>query len=113
MGSGRIAAIGATAQQPPVPFVLEADGTARAAANTARRWMGAHRVPADFPAAQLVTPTQVVYTAADGMTVHAQALHAARRWCGRSRRSCTSMAARRGRCCSAGTMATTTGTRMR
>lgn len=72
MGSGRIAAIGATAQQPPVPFVLEAAGTARAAANTARRWMGADRVPADFPAAQLVTPTQVVYTAADGMTVHAQ-----------------------------------------
>ncbi len=72
MSTGRIVAIGATAQRPPVPFLLDAAGDARAAANTPRRWIGADRVPADFPAAQLVTPKAVVYQAADGMTVHAQ-----------------------------------------
>jgi len=92
MGSGRIAAIGATAQRPPVPFVLDASGDAsgnasgdalgnasgdaardaRAVASTPRRWMGADRVPADFPTDRLVTPTQVVFTAPDGMRIHAQ-----------------------------------------
>jgi len=72
LSSGRIAAIGGTAQKPPVPFVLEAAGDARAAANTPRRWLGESQVPADFPAAQLVVPTQVIYKAADGTTVHAQ-----------------------------------------
>ena len=62
--SGAIAAIGATAQQPPVPFVLKADGS--------RIAMGADQVPADFPTARLVTPKQVIITAADGMRFHAQ-----------------------------------------
>lgn len=72
MASGRIAAIGATAQRPPVPFVLDAAGDARPRADTPRRWLGADRVPADFPAARLVTPKQVIYTASDGVRVHAQ-----------------------------------------
>lgn len=72
MSTGRIAAIGGTAQKPPVPFVLDAAGDARAAANTPRRWLGESRVPADFPTAQLVVPRQVIYKAADGTTVHAQ-----------------------------------------
>ena len=63
LGSGKVAAIGATAQRPPVPMVLE---------GAAPRWIGADRVPADFPAAQLVTPKQVTYRASDGVTVHAQ-----------------------------------------
>ena len=62
--SGAIAAIGATAQQPPVPFVLKADGS--------RIAMGADQVPADFPTDRLVTPKQVIITAADGMRFHAQ-----------------------------------------
>ena len=63
LGSGRIAAIGATAQRPPVPMVLD---------GATPRWIGADRVPADFPTAQLVIPKQVTYRASDGVTVHAQ-----------------------------------------
>ncbi len=72
MSTGRIAAIGGTAQKPPVPFVLEATGDTRAAANTPRRWLGESQVPADFPTAKLVVPKQVIYKAADGTTVYAQ-----------------------------------------
>ncbi len=72
MSTGRIAAIGGDAQRPPVPFVLEAAGDARPRPNTPRRWLGEALVPADFPARQLVQPRQVVYKAADGVTVHAQ-----------------------------------------
>ncbi len=72
LGSGRIVAIGATAQRPPVPFVLDAAGDARPRADTPRQWMGADRVPADFPMTHLVTPKQVIYTASDGQRVHAQ-----------------------------------------
>ena len=72
LSNGRIAAIGGTAQRPPVPFVLEAAGDARAAANTPRRWLGESQVPADFPSSQLVVPKQVIYKSVDGLTVHAQ-----------------------------------------
>lgn len=63
LGSGRIAGIGATAQRPPLPMVLE---------GSTPRWIAADRVPADFPTTQLVTPTSVTYTASDGVRVHAQ-----------------------------------------
>lgn len=63
LASGRIAAIGATAQRAPVPFVLGGE---------TRTWIGDTQVPADFPAQQLVTPKQVIYTASDGVRVHAQ-----------------------------------------
>jgi dipeptidyl aminopeptidase/acylaminoacyl peptidase len=62
--SGAIAAIVATAQQPPVPAVLVPGG--------APRLLTADRVPSDFPAAQLVTPRAVTFRAADGVLVHAQ-----------------------------------------
>ncbi len=57
--------IGATAQKPPVPAVMPIEG-----GNV--RWIGAERIPADFPTAQLVTPRKVVYKAPDGVEVHAQ-----------------------------------------
>jgi dipeptidyl aminopeptidase/acylaminoacyl peptidase len=63
LGSGRIAGIGATAQRPPLPMVLD---------GRTPRWIAADRVPADFPATQLVTPTSVTYTASDGVRVYAQ-----------------------------------------
>lgn len=63
MGSGRIAAIGATAQRAPVPMVLD---------GATPRWIGADRVPEEFPAARLVTPKQVTYRASDSVLVHAQ-----------------------------------------
>lgn len=62
--SGTIAAIVATAQQPPVPAVLVPGG--------APRLLGADRVPGDFPATQLVTPRAVRFRAVDGVTVYGQ-----------------------------------------
>lgn len=64
LNSGKVAAIGATAQRPPLPMVLEG-------ARHTPRWIGADLVPADFPAAKLVTPTTAIYQASDGVTVHA------------------------------------------
>lgn len=65
-GDGKsIAFIGATAQQPPVPAVMPME-------RGSVRWIGAERIPADFPSAQLVIPRKVVYKAPDGVRVHAQ-----------------------------------------
>ena len=63
-----IAYIGATAQRPPLPMLIPATGTSR----TGTRVLGAERIPADFPAAQLVTPRKVVFRAPDGVEVHGQ-----------------------------------------
>jgi dipeptidyl aminopeptidase/acylaminoacyl peptidase len=60
-----LAFIGATAQRPPLVTVMPLDGGAQ-------RQLAADRIPADFPSAQLVTPTQVVFRAPDGVMVHAQ-----------------------------------------
>jgi dipeptidyl aminopeptidase/acylaminoacyl peptidase len=64
-----IAFIGATAQRPPLPMVMPADGGAA-------RTIGEDRIPADFPTARLVVPRQVVYEAPDGVKVHAQLFEA-------------------------------------
>ena len=65
-GDGRfVAHVGATAQRPPLPAVIPADGGAT-------RLLAQDRVPAEFPTAQLVTPRQVVFKSPDGVTVHAQ-----------------------------------------
>jgi dipeptidyl aminopeptidase/acylaminoacyl peptidase len=60
-----LAFLGATAQRPPLPVVMGFDGGPP-------RTLGADRIPADFPTAQLVTPRQVVFQASDGVTVHGQ-----------------------------------------
>jgi dipeptidyl aminopeptidase/acylaminoacyl peptidase len=60
-----IAFIGATAQRPPLPAVMPVAGGAP-------KWLGADRIPADFPTAQLVTPRAVTFRAPDGLLVHAQ-----------------------------------------
>ena len=65
-----VAYLSATPQRPPLPTVLAlGDG---AVPNGAARLLAEDRIPRDFPAARLVTPTQVVYDAADGVKVHAQ-----------------------------------------
>lgn len=65
-GNGRsIAFIGATARRPPLPAVIPVDGGEV-------RWIGENRIPDDFPMAELVVPEQVVFTAPDGVEVHAQ-----------------------------------------
>ena len=60
-----VAFLAATPQNPPLPTVM-------AFAGGARRALGGDRIPADFPAAQLVTPTAVSWKAPDGVTVHGQ-----------------------------------------
>ena len=62
---GTLAYIGATAQRPPLPSVMPFAGGAA-------RTLAADRLPADFPTQQLVTPTQVILEAPDGVTAHAQ-----------------------------------------
>jgi dipeptidyl aminopeptidase/acylaminoacyl peptidase len=61
-----LAFIGATPQTPPLPTVMPFR------MGGARRALGADRVPADFPTAQLVTPTPVTWKASDGVTVYGQ-----------------------------------------
>ena len=61
--------VSATHARPPVVTAMPfAGGTSRL--------VGADRIPADFPAARLVTPRQVVYEAPDGTPVHAQLFEA-------------------------------------
>ena len=68
LGDGvSLAFIGATAQRPPLPAVLPLSGTLASA-----RWLGADRIAADFPTAQLVTPRRVVFRSADGLEIHGQ-----------------------------------------
>ncbi len=66
LGDGAtLAFLSATPQRPPLPAVMQlAGGTSRL--------LGADRIPADFPTAQLVTPRAVSYTSEDGVLVHAQ-----------------------------------------
>lgn len=60
--------ISATAQRPPLPAVLPI-----AAGRRARpQLLGAERIPGDYPTDRLVTPRQVVFRSADGVTVHGQ-----------------------------------------
>ena len=73
----RIAFISATAQRPP----LVATMAAREAGSP--RLLGADRIPADFPAARLVTPRAVSFRAADGVEVHAQLFQAQNAYSGR------------------------------
>lgn len=63
--------IGATAQRPPLPVVMPADGGNQ-------RLLGEDRIPADFPTKQLVVPLKVVYKAPDGIEVHGQLFEGAR-----------------------------------
>jgi len=67
-GDGRhVAFIGATAQRPPLPMAMAFAG-GRAPPVT----IAADRIPAGFPAAQLVTPRKITFRAPDGLTVHGQ-----------------------------------------
>jgi len=59
-----LAFIGATAQRPPLPAVAQQGSPIV--------WIGADRIPADYPTAQLVTPKKVVFKSPDGLEVHGQ-----------------------------------------
>src|SRR6266550_1757734 len=70
-GDGRtLVFISATPQRPPLPATREFT-TSRGAA----RAIGADHIPSDFPTG-LVTPKQVVFRSADGLTIHAQLFEA-------------------------------------
>ena len=65
-GDGKqIVFIGATAQRPPLPSLMPADGGKP-------QTLGVNLIPADFPSTQLVIPRKVIYKAPDGVEVHAQ-----------------------------------------
>jgi dipeptidyl aminopeptidase/acylaminoacyl peptidase len=60
-----VAFLAAGAQKPPAPAVMSLSGGAS-------RPIGADRLPADFPAIQLVTPELVSFRASDGVEAHGQ-----------------------------------------
>lgn len=64
-GTGRLVFISATAQRPPLPTVMSADGKRSIL-------LAENRIPAGFPTRRLVTPKQVTFKASDGLLVHAQ-----------------------------------------
>ncbi|HEX6613871.1 MAG TPA: DPP IV N-terminal domain-containing protein, partial [Rhodanobacteraceae bacterium] len=64
-----IAFIDAGAQQPPLVATMHDDGSDR-------RLLQPDLVPNDFPAARLITPESVSFTAADGTRVHGQLFRA-------------------------------------
>ena len=61
-----LAFISATAQRPPLPAILQFNGVS----NTVQL-LGEELMPANFPNDKLITPTQVIFKSADGVTVHA------------------------------------------
>jgi dipeptidyl aminopeptidase/acylaminoacyl peptidase len=73
-GDGKyIVYLGATAQRPPLPTVMPADGGKSGKSLP----LAEDRIPSDFPVAQLVIPKKVVYKAPDGVEVHGQLFEAA------------------------------------
>jgi len=73
--------LSATPQRPPLPAVLNIDGgpafqtidgQAGTAADKGWKLLCQDKIPADFPQDRLVTPKQVIFTAPDGVVIHAQ-----------------------------------------
>jgi len=62
--NGTLAVLRADAQRPLRPAIVESDGQMRD--------MAPQMMPKDFPADKLVTPKQVIFSAADGMQIHGQ-----------------------------------------
>jgi dipeptidyl aminopeptidase/acylaminoacyl peptidase len=60
---GKIVCLGSTATSPAMPYAIAAQG---------RDMIAKSALPADFPAAQLVTPRQAIFKAEDGWEIHAQ-----------------------------------------
>lgn len=58
-----IVCLGSTATSPAMPYQVSAKG---------REMIAKESVPADFPAASLVTPKQVIFRSEDGLTLHGQ-----------------------------------------
>ena len=61
--AGKVVCLGSTATTPAMPYVINSHG---------REMIAKSALPADFPSAQLVTPKQVIFKAADGWEIHGQ-----------------------------------------
>jgi dipeptidyl aminopeptidase/acylaminoacyl peptidase len=61
--AGKVVCLGSTATSPAMPYVVTAQG---------REMIAKSALPPSFPSAELVTPKQVIYKAADGWEIHAQ-----------------------------------------
>jgi dipeptidyl aminopeptidase/acylaminoacyl peptidase len=61
--TGKVICLGSTATSPAMPYVVTAQQ---------REMIAKSALPADFPSAQLVTPKQVIFKAADGWEIHGQ-----------------------------------------
>jgi dipeptidyl aminopeptidase/acylaminoacyl peptidase len=61
--AGKVVCLGSTATTPAMPYAVTSDG---------REMIAKSALPADFPAAQLVTPKQGIFQAADGWEIHGQ-----------------------------------------
>jgi dipeptidyl aminopeptidase/acylaminoacyl peptidase len=61
--AGKVVCLGSTATTPAMPYVVTGRG---------REMLAESALPADFPSAQLVTPKQVIFKAADGWEIHGQ-----------------------------------------
>src|SRR5260370_42460913 len=61
--AGKVVCLGSTATTPAMPYAVTSDG---------REMIAKSALPADFAAAQLVTPKQVIFKAADGWEIHGQ-----------------------------------------
>lgn len=61
--AGKVVCLGSTATTPAMPYFVNSNG---------REMIAKSALPADFPSAQLVTPKQVIFKAADGWEVHGQ-----------------------------------------
>jgi dipeptidyl aminopeptidase/acylaminoacyl peptidase len=60
---GKVVCLGSTAATPAMPYGVTMQG---------REMIAKAALPADFPSAQLVTPKQVIFKAADGWEIHGQ-----------------------------------------
>jgi dipeptidyl aminopeptidase/acylaminoacyl peptidase len=65
--AGKVVCLGSTATTPAMPYVVASQGRGHE-----REMIAKDPLPADFPSAQLVTPKQVIFKAADGWEIHGQ-----------------------------------------
>src|SRR5208282_5503509 len=61
--AGKVVCLGSSATTPAMPYVVNSRG---------REMIAKSALPVDFPSAQLVTPKQVIFKAADGWEIHGQ-----------------------------------------
>ena len=67
--AGKVVCLGSTATTPAMPYVVNAQ---HGSEQQRRDMIAKTALPPDFPSAQLVTPKQVIFKAADGWEIHGQ-----------------------------------------